>query len=87
MFKNWDWGDTWLSLLYAAVATVLIGLSMWICSDKYTIAYSLGEKDHKPVIIREIDNYVDDLIEVDRNISLDSMVTIIEKLNNTLKTK
>lgn len=87
MFKNWDWEDRWLALLFTVIAGAFIGLTIWICSNKTTIIYSLGEKNNIPCIIREIDNYEDDIINVDRNIPLDSLVVIIDKLNNTLKTK
>jgi hypothetical protein len=87
MFKNWDWEDSWLALLYGLIITAFIGLSIFIISNKSTLRYSLGTLSGVPVIVKEIDNYKDEIINVDRNIPLDSIVVIISKLNNTLNKK
>lgn len=87
MFKNWNWADVWLSFLLLIATTAITGLILWISSDKSTIRYSVGGNDKEVRLIREIDNYEDDYIMVDRAISLDSLTNIVEKLNKALKTK
>jgi len=87
MFKNWNWINIWLSFLLLIATTAITGLVLWISSDKSTIRYSIGGNNKEVRLIREIDNYEDDYIMVDRAISLDSLTNIVEKLNKALKTK
>jgi len=87
MFKNWDWDDIWQLLAWTALSAFCTCILIWSFSTKVVTGYYLGEKQNKPVIVTMISNLPDEYIEVDRNIPLDSIVVIVNKLNNNLKHK
>ena len=87
MFKNTDWGDVFLGLLFAFLITVVIMITLSFNGDKRTLRYSLSQTGStaKPAICKEINWSFDEDIILDREISLDSAIRLIEKLNATIK--
>lgn len=84
MFKNWDWEDRWMALLYGAIIGVVCMTAFYLFTDKKTIRYSIGGGANDIHIIREIDWYQDETIPIDRSITLSEAVKIVDSLNQTL---
>lgn len=85
MFKNWDWSDTWMSLLYAICIFLLLSLGMCSFHKKETKGYSLGENENHLVIVREIEWWEDDPILLDRSVTYWEAIRMVDSLNKTLK--
>lgn len=85
MFKNWDWEDAWLSLLWIVAGTSFCAFIFFIVSKKPTTRYSLGENNNHLTIVREIEWFDDDRIELDRSVSYWEAIRMVDSLNKTLK--
>lgn len=87
--KKFNWNDTWNLLLIIVASSALFLLVRMPLSDRTIKGYYLssqgtGGTDTYQIMV-DIDNNPDYAISVGRTISLDSTVTIIERLNRSIK--
>lgn len=85
MFKNFDWDDAWQTLLYATCIFIVISIGTCGFHKKWTKAYSLGQSDGKMVIVKEVEWEADDVIDLDRNITVSEAIRLVDSLNKTIK--
>lgn len=85
MFKNFDWEDWWLSLLYMVIVVGVMTLILWATADKKTLRYSLGGDQNAVHIVKEIDWLQDEVIPLDRSVTYSEAIHMIDSLNATLK--
>lgn len=87
MFKNYrfNWEDAWLLLLYAIAISIVIVLSSCFLSKKYTKGYSLGGDESSIHIVKEVEWDEDDKIPLDRSVTYEQAIELVERLNQTIK--
>lgn len=86
IFSNWDWEDTWLSIF--AIFTVLFTflLFKFFTADHIVRYYYLTGGFTNTLIIRaDIDYGEDQSIILDRSITYEQAVDMVERLNGTLR--
>lgn len=85
MFKNFDWEDAWLFLLYAFCFFLIVSFGTCSFHKKYVKHYSLGGSDGFLTITKEIEWDLDENIKLDRSVSYSDAIQMIDSLNKTLK--
>lgn len=87
MFKNWNWGDTFLLLLFSMCIILGSLFARFVLDEKKIVRYSLdsGTSDQSLVILKEIDWYQDVRIPLDRSVSYWDAIRMIDSLNAGLK--
>lgn len=84
---NFDWDDVWQSLAIFGVAAGMILLGMVLTADKQIRYYYLDSSGGELKIVPDID-WCDDsshAIQLDRNISYDEALNMVNRMNNELK--
>lgn len=79
----------WHGIAMIAAAIGIAILTILITANKKTIGYSLGtvsntDKGNALVITKEVDWWTDDEIILDRNISYDKAIELVNALNERL---
>ena len=85
ILKNWDWEDTFLSLLLVVCLSLITLFGAYVLSDKKVIRYSLDTDENSVVIVKEIAWYEDSKIPLDRSITYWDAIKMVDSLNATLK--
>lgn len=87
MFKNYrfEWVDAFLFLLFSLCAAIIIFITLFVTSTKFTHQYSLGVDGKQLTITKEIDWCEDDNILLDRSVTYWEAIRMVDSLNKTLK--
>ena len=89
LIQNWEWDDTWISLVLAGLITTVIFTFIALLADHSIRYYYLsGSGTNTNIIIKGDINWADDItLQLDRNISYTEAIEMVEKLNKTLNNK
>ena len=85
-FSEWDWEDTWQMLLYAVV-TFFIGLLLFAITQDHKVRYYYldGAEGSNEVQIKGDINWAQDVnIKIDRTITYEQAINLVDSLNHTL---
>lgn len=83
-FQEWEWEDTWFSLIWAFVATAVVLFFVMIFSVEKVVQYSLSENNGHFSIEKHVDWRANDYIQLDRSVTLEEAVREIDSLNKTI---
>ena len=87
MFSEFElsWNGAFMFLLWISGASLLIIFMMFLVSPKTTQKYTLGTINGKISITKEMNWSIDEEIELDRTITYEHAIKMIDSLNKTLK--
>lgn len=87
MFKNFEltWENAFLFLLWVGCSSLLILFISFALANKSTLKYSLSNSAGKLSITKEIDWSADEEIILDRTVSYEQAIKMVEDLNKTIK--
>lgn len=84
IFERWDWEDTYSVCILAIGIVLAVYIFMMIFSDHRIRSYYLDTYNNKLVIRADINWQEDQVIELDRTVSYNEAIDMIERLNKTL---
>lgn len=84
-----DYDEMWTNIWKAILVSIVISLSVlfgkFITADHQIRGYYINNYDNQLKIKADIDWQDDPSIKLDRCISVDSAITLVERLNKTVK--
>ena len=80
----------WGILIYLTIATLIVGVTTFVFSDKTTTGYSLASVQEINLgnsleLVKEINNFPDQTILLPDSISIYKAISIVDSLNKLLK--